>query len=280
MSKYLDEIHALCGMEDFKALAERLSLSGQNARSSGIAYPPLPNLILLSASGSGITTAIRLLTGLLREEKLLRFVGEEEYFEILWQEGGDAFDALLARIRAAGGFYGQFRGVIGINVDEPAKLLENQAVLHRLMEYVDLQQGRILFAFVLPLETPADQVTALQRQFMSRTPLETVRIPFPETEAITAFIQKKLSLRGMSLSEAGLDAMNAAINTFRKDKHFEGFQSLNNLIDELVWLKLSQKDGGNGVIDSGLLDKLFAENGLLSIIKEKHAAQRPIGFTR
>lgn len=269
-------------MGEFKQLSEKLSLTASNARERKIPFPPLPNLLVLSSSGFGITTVIRLLAGLLQEERLFRFSGEEAFFEAALTEDEGSFDRLLARIRTAAGFYGRFRGVVGLELPDVSRLLAFGNTGRRLMEFVDIEQGRILFVFVLPLKTGKNAVTDFQRQFISRTPLEILRLPFPETDEIIGYIRRRLEYRHMTLTDGAVDSVRAAVNMLRKDSHFEGFQSLNNLIDVLIWRKLSQADGGDGVIRQDLLNSLLAENSLLSVIREEKQDDpgRSIGFYR
>ena len=280
MSKNMEQIQSLCGMREFKALAEKLSRTAANARMRNILYPPCPNLLVLSASGSGITTVIRLLSGLLREEKLFRFIGEEAYFETSLSANDDDIDRILDRIRLAAGFYGQFRGVIGIEISDIDLLLKENRVMRRMMEFVDIEQGRILFVFVLPISAEARQVIEFQRLFVSRTPLEVLHLPFPATDEIIGFIRLRLEQRHMILTDDGAASLKPAVEKLRKDKQFKGFQSLNNLIDELVWRKLSRRDGNDGIIDRPLLASLFDGNGPFSVVQEdsnRGSVQR-IGF--
>ncbi len=232
-------IQSLCGMEELKGFADKLLLTAENARRIGMRYPTLPNLILEADHGFGITRCVHLVAILLKEQKLMRFSGEEECFELCINNIEKDFDGLLRRVNLAAGFYAEFNGVIGLDLSGIFRRNEQLPDISRLMEFIDDQQGRIMFLCVIPLRTPAELSRQFKRQFISRTPLVTLRLPFPTGKQVLPFTTGILEERGFTLSPEAEAVLLSAIERLLRDKDFEGFQTLTNLTDEIIWRLLS-----------------------------------------
>ena len=75
-----EDIMALRGYEEFKALAQRLNQLAESRKSLSGTRIPVPNFLFVEAPGAGVTTQLRLLTRLLMERRLMRFMGEKRFF--------------------------------------------------------------------------------------------------------------------------------------------------------------------------------------------------------
>lgn len=235
------EIDRLPGMDEFKALCRRLQLAADNAHKNSLGRIPLPNLIFAAAPGSGTTLHIRLLTELLKTLKLLSFTGEEEYFEWVLSEGEKAFDRFLLRVKAAGGFYGQFRGVIGLDVSQLTDERDEFNIMERLMEYMDARQGKILFILIVPDDTQEHVLQQLLGRFASISPVELIRMPFPREEA-KEYVAQLLMSKGFTLSEAAQAALRYAVKQLSDSEEFEGYQTLQNIADVIIWHRVSRQE--------------------------------------
>lgn len=277
----LKKINDLFGMDELKAFAEKLVVTAENAQNRSIQYPPLPNLIVSCGSGYGITSHISLISELIREARLMRFIGEEEYFEMTITNVKKDIDRLLERISIAAGFYGEFRGVIGLNISSFFEERTDYKDARYLMDFVDLQQGRILFIFIVPLAPDEKQMTAFLHQFSSRTPVEVIRLPFPETTEVMKFLEDQLENNNMTLSEDAEAELISVVNELRNDAQFSGYRTLNNLINELVWNKLSSPSGCDGIIGLSDIEFLSGDKHLLDVVRTQtrnHEKIRHIGF--
>ena len=147
----MERIRNLPGMEEFKSFCTRLQIAARNKAFHHLGPIPLPNLVFAAAPGSGVTMHIRLLTGLLKDLQLMNFVGEEECFEWALGNENEDFDKFLRRVRQAGGFYGYFHGVIGLDISRMLKNKSRIPSMDRIREYMEARQGRILFILRLRL---------------------------------------------------------------------------------------------------------------------------------
>ena len=268
----MQEIQDWSDCEAFKRFAEKLTLTAGNMSRLHIDRVVLPNLIFLASPGSGVTMHLRLLSELLVELKLLPFIGEEDYFE--WSMSGDpsGMDNLLRRVRKAGGFYGQFRGVVGLDLGSLVRSVSPEALsgdarrpvpnLDRLMEYVEAQQGRILFCFILPLDAPKEAVRFLLSCFASKTPAEIIELPFPKNTA-KDYIADQLYLRGFTVTKEAMERLRGAVEALRETPLFEGYQTLQNLADEIVWRKMSGGEPRKAVITASDVAFIRGSGGYL-----------------
>lgn len=253
----LREIEALCGMEEFKSFSRRLCRAGERLRQSRLASLPLPELIFTVDSGCGISLHIRLLTELLEQQGLFPFVGEEKYFEWSLENYSSDFDSLLERIRVAGGYYGRFRGVIGLELSgltEPARDGEEDLCFERLMEYCAMFRGEILFIFVLPRTMAKQKLEPFISSVRSRLPVEIVDMPFPQTEEICAYTERLLQDRGFVVESEASALLGQALDELRALTAFDGYRTVINLADEILWRKLSGESLKIGCIEPEDLD--------------------------
>ena len=235
-STAMNKIRQMDGAEGMKAFAEKLYEAANN-RSRLLKHFSPPNLLLLANEGAGVTHCLTLLTELLHDLLPVNaFIGEEDLFEWCIQDDDESFKHLLLRVRQAGGFYGQFRGVIGLDM---RPMLAEEVILpemRRLMTFVREQQD-VIFVFVAPLNMSPILRKALEEELTANTMLETVELHMPDKETAADYILSQLHRRGFL---AGNDVCEAARNAAAQliaAKGFAGFRSLDTLVAEVAWRK-------------------------------------------
>lgn len=275
----LKQIDELPGMGDFKALCHRLHTAADNARRLHLERAPLPNLIFAAAPGSGVTLHISLMAQLLRSLHLLPFTGEEPYFEWALTDEENAFDRFLLRVRMAGGFYGQFCGVIGLDLTAVVSSKGDPQALTRLMEYIEAHQGRIMFIFIIPDTVPERTAQLLLNRFASITPAELIRMPFPAAEA-KSFLVGRLRQRGFTLTDKACTILEEAVSRLSQTSEFEGYQTLINLVEDIIWRRLSSGSILRATITGDDLSFIFAEGGFGSrlCVSPNRNNPRRLGF--
>ncbi len=278
-ARILEQIHALPGMADFKRFADRAAQAAENMRRLHIDDVPMPNLIFSASPGCGVTLHIRLLTDLLKKLRLMRFAGEEECFEWAIANAEEDFDQLLQRVRYAAGFYGRFRGVIGLDLRDLLENAREVPPLDKLMAYVEARQGEILFVFVIPCDASEQIKAQLLSCFASRTPAEMIEMPFPQEEALD-YVADQLRSRGYCVLADAAPMLRDAVAALSRLRAFEGYQTLQNLADEIVWRKLSHAREDDRDIGAEDVAFVTAENGLCARMEDRNRerAKRIIGF--
>ena len=288
-----EDIMALRGYEEFKALAQRLNQLAESRKSLSGTRIPVPNFLFVEAPGAGVTTQLRLLTRLLMERRLMRFMGEKRFFE--WALDGDAFDRggsfdrLLAETNAAAGFYSQFRGVIGVELGEWSAWPRHPA-FRRMLDFAADMYGQILFVFVTE-EEDEDKLAELQRTLNEAMPIERVRCPLPPAHDMAQYLMDFLWERGFATAKDAEALIESFMPKLMATESFDGMQTMSILADEIVFRACSSAQGmamapvdGEGaprsmpVVKAEHLAFITGEHGYI----ERHArrANRLIGFER
>lgn len=269
------KIQGLSGAEQLKAFALKLEQLARNAHDMQLETIPLPNLVFAASPGCGVTLYIHLLTDLLKALRLMPFSGEEECFEWALGTGEKDFSTFLRRVRSAAGFYDRFQGVIGLDVTALMKG-PHRPVMEQLMAYVDARQGQILFVFRIPIDTPKAAQNQLLGAFANRTPVEIIALPFPKQDAM-AYVENRLRDRRFSLTPDAAQYLGDVLAALSELRDFDGYRTLQNLTDEILWHKLSAARAADRLITRDDVAFILAADGY----RERLGAgddRRRIGF--
>ena len=232
-----EEIMALRGYEGFKKLAGRLRHLAEIRDHMAGTRIRVPNFLFVEAPGAGVTTQLKLLTRLLMEEKLTPFMGEKRFFEWALDENafetGGSFDRLLMARDAAAGFYGQFRGVIGIELGTWTWRTEDLRI-RRLLDFASDVYGQIVLVFITE-EQDARELEALEKALNQATPLEVMRCPLPGPGDMAQYLLDFLWERGFAATREAQAAVEAFMPDLMATEDFEGLKTMNILADEIVF---------------------------------------------
>lgn len=272
----MQEINSLLGMENFKRLCSHLQFAANNVRQHQLRYCPIPNLIFAVAPGCGTSRNLRLLTELLKALSLLQFSGEEDCFEWMLGNAEEAFEEFLERVDTAAGFYGQFCGVIGLHMSQMLGGADPFHTLERLMEYVNERQGEVVFVFIVPDDIKERHLKLLYNSFVSATPVELIRMPFP-VEETQNYITRQLQENGFTVSDEAQAVLRKAAIRLDSFEEFAGYHTLQNLSDVISWRKLSQSMMQSTEISEQDVAFIFAPDGYFSQLEAQRKAV--IGFS-
>ena len=282
--KSLNRIGQLRGLEEFKALARRLQFVAENKRKLPMSRIQLPNYLFIEAPGCGVTTHIRMITDLLQELRLIPFEGDRRCFEWVldesaFREKDGGFQRLLDEITIMAGFHSAFKGVIGLELDDWQDRAD-AAEFTRLMDLAEDRLGQILFIFTVEMRPQGDP-DALIRRLSSEMPLEVVHCPLPSTDDLALSLGDFLRQRHFRVSLATIERLQALLPELARARAFDGFQTLDNLADEIVYrFCASGERGGSQLIEpedvafiaepGGYIDRLSSRSG--------RSRRKPIGF--
>ena len=240
---------------------------------------PLPNLIFAADPGCGITMHIKLLAELLKELQLLHFVGEEMCFEWELSDEEQSMERLFLRIQRAAGFYAQFQGIVGLDVSKLLTGRKKEDALKRLMEFVDSKEGKTLFVFIIPFHDSETTQKQLIGCFASHTPVELIHMQFPRKEA-QYYIVDQLFGQGFEVTREAQEILKKAVLTVSRADDFEGYQTLQNLTDEIVWHKLSQLPPVDEIITASDVRFILEDGGCVTALQAHgiHRTHRRVGF--
>jgi len=282
--KSLERIEQLRGTEEFKALGRRLLHVAENKRSLPMSQIQLPNYLFIEAPGCGVTTHIRMLTELLQELKLIPFEGDRRYFEWVldenaFKEKGGSFERLLDEITVMAGFHSHFKGVIGLEIDAWQDRADADEFT-RLLDLADDCLGQILFIFTVQMRDKGDP-DALIRRLSAEMPLEVIHCPLPSSDDMALYLGDFLRRRRFRVSLATIERLKALMPKLVEAKAFDGFQTLDNLADEIVYQYCAAENRSeNQMIEPEDIAFIDAPNGYIDRLTARGGKSRrkPIGF--
>ena len=116
-------------------------------------------------------------------------------------------------------------------------------------------------------------------RFASHTPVELIHMPFPQAEA-QYYITDQLFSRGFNVTQAAQNALKKAVKTLSASPEFEGYQTLQNLTDEIVWRKVSQQMPMDDTVTARDVQFILGENGYCAALNAHgvRPARRRMGF--
>lgn len=279
----LNAILELYGMDEFKELARKLCVVAENRQRLSSTTVCLPNYFFITDAGCGVTTHLKLLANLLAALRLHPFQGERRCFEMIMDENAfkkdQSFDRLLQRCRQMAGFHGQFCGVVGLEINDWITRA-GAPELERLLSYVEDMRGSILFVFEADMKH-REKLNGLMQRFALEMPLEVVHFNLPDVSQLCHQMNKFLNRRGFSLSGGAYDELLALMPRMTALPDFDGYQTLDNLADEIVYHYLSQGAVDTSVIPADALQFITEPNGYLARMASRHdrgRSSRRIGF--
>ena len=236
-SSAMKEIQSIYGMEEFKLLAMKLKQVADNQRKLSGARIQLPNYLFAVAPGCGVTTRIRQFSRLLDELHLIRYEGDRKYFEWMLDDSafknGGNFDRLLDQIRFVAGFRRNFYGIIGVDVDAWVEHADSPELM-RLVDFAEDMMGQILIVFIVALREES-KLQPIIRRISHEMPLEVIRIAMPGIEELVQCLSDFLKQRGFIVRSSAKEYFQRIMPQLIRSKQFDGFQSLDNLADEIVY---------------------------------------------
>ena len=228
------EIEALTGAEEYKHFAEELIRVSRTARQRHLTLE-LPTLVMVTGSGQGNTTYLHLLAGLMREEHILPFSGEEEVFE--WRmlmKDGEAVHRLMLRMEQAAGFYPYFSGVIGL---ELADLEDPEQPDDQLFELIRDNQRRTLFCLRITGKQEKTCLPGLVERLRPYTQVRTLRL-MSGREDLCLFVRNEFRQKGFILADGTEEPIRKLVEAAGK----EGYRSLRLAVNGIVWKKLNDSN--------------------------------------
>lgn len=256
--------------EDLLSFGNKLLLLAELRRKRHSLNLTIPNLIVETSDSIPSKMILQQITELISTLNLIRFVGEDRYICVEYKDDESSLYSLVSSIRNAAGFYGEFRGVVGIKL--------NKLLMPEYYEYLFLliqQHSEIIFLLFLPSKEKETSKRALKNELMKRTPIQHIEIQHQSIPNMVSLIQKELHNKGFSLSQDSFSVLQQAITILAQNKCFLGKDTLIQLAESIAW-KMLEKSGERHRIKAEDLQFLTDANSLLTQYCEEKT--NSIGF--
>lgn len=198
---------------------------------------PVPNLILAAGHGAGVTTKLTEIAKKICDLELFVPAGEETYIEWALSEDERGFDQLLMRIRAAAGFYGDFRGFVALDLRNMLEGFSALPAMERLTALIRDSIGRIVFCFIIPEKLPVSLLEQCRTLLGRSAPAQCFCLPMLPPDAAVRYVKRSLEASGFTLHEKAAERLEETIGSIRSEQAYEGYHTLNNLVASILWMK-------------------------------------------
>ncbi len=244
----------------------------------------LPDLLLLSRSGTGRTQFLKLLTDfLLAHPNLMDFSGGAPYLEFRLNYCAPAaefteFTRFLSEMRHTAGFRGEFRGIVYLDIDEWADRFEEKHFVTFLEYLADNSDDWLLIFSVTDSITSPQQLSRLQAFLASCLRLEKVVLPVPTAKDLLRFAEQQLLSYRFTLSEEAKTVLLGSLGLLCESPYFDGYKSARLLCRDIVYVVCSTPDAVPGLLSGDDLRPFAPQSEYMQKMLVKLQAKRTIGF--
>ena len=262
----LDMVRAKDGYADFLSLLEKWDNLSGNIKSLPKGAPViLPDIFLVSRSGTGRTLLLKFLSDFLLEKgNLLDFYGDVRYFEyyLSYCHPHEKFDEIVRfmdEVKSAAGFRSEYRGIIFIHIDEWLGHAEEK-YFKSFLEYLADNSDGWLIVFSVDGGGDEEEISHLRSLVSAFLRIEQVSIAPPTSLALLQYLEERIALFGLSLDEGARELLSGTIDTIRDMKLFDGFKTVKMLGYDIVYSVYSDSGDVKGVLDAESVRR-FASDG-------------------
>jgi hypothetical protein len=271
----------LQGVDEFKAMVQRLRIFQQNKEKYSVPDVTLPNYLWVAIRGGGISTCINSLAEYLYTAKIIEFTGIVKYFEYkLAYIAPDDFFSELTRlnntISEIAGHHRYFRGLACINIDEWVHHT-NETHFYKFLDYIASSNNKIL-AILYVHDNNKRIVESIESSLSSHIRFESVWFRFPAANELIDFIESRyFKQKSFSLASDAKLLLLDSIERLINGKNFNGFTTIKQLANDISYsLLTSSIDGYN--ITADMLTSFNRDSAYVKRIKTLTGDNSVIGF--
>ena len=280
-NKYFNAIMELQGIDELKAMIERLRVFQQNREKYSVPDVTLPNYLWTAKRGGGISTCIKMFAEYLYNAKIIEFSGIVKYFEYkIAYIAPDSFFSELTRlnntIAEIAGHHRYFRGLACINIDDWVEHT-NENYFYKFLDYIASKNDKILtILYVHPGNKRV--VESIESSLSSRIRFESISLRFPTAGELIDFIEfRYFKQRGFNLTNDAKSLLICSIEEIINSKHFNGFTTIKQLANDILYSLLTSDIGGYE-ISADMLSGFNKDSAYVKRIKTFIVANTVLGF--
>ena len=240
MNTYYTKIQSQKGLSEFKELIKKWEALSEHISTRALGIPIiLPNLFLVSCSGTGRTHLLKLLSGYLMEKPdLMDFYGDVKYFEFMLNycdpnEHFSEIQRFMMEVDNAAGFRSEYRGIVYIDIDEWIGHFKEKHFLN-FMEYLSDNSDEWLIVLSVS-DGKREQVDQMEAFVSAFIRIERIAIEQPTLQELTQYAQKLLGEYGITLLAQTEQMISDSIEELRRSKYFDGYKTVKMLCEDIAY---------------------------------------------
>ena len=283
MSTAYEKIMKQNGFAAFKRLVKKWERLSENIGEMNGDLPViLPDIFLVSRSGTGRTNFLRLLSEYLAEkENLMHFYGDVPYFEFMLgycapENHFSEIQRLMDEITNAAGFRNEFRGIVYIDINEWRGHTGEKNFLD-FMEYLSDNSDEWLVVLSLSDDDP-EQIKEIESLVSFFLRIEKLVIENPTLAELVSHAKTRLAAYGFTLDDSAASLLSDSLKLLRKNKYFDGYKTVNLMCLDIIYSIYTLGKRSCDVITLEDLALFSPESEYISRTAEKIKNARKIGF--
>ena len=204
----------------------------------------LPDIFLISKSGTGRTEFLKYLTQFLKiKGNLLDFYGDVSWFEFKLgycspNQDFSEIKRFMIDVNSAAGFRNEFRGIIFIDIDEWKKHYEEKYFLDFLEYLSDNSDHWMIVLSVTDGNTEEIKQMGIVISCFLR--LETITIQPPSTEELLEYARSILTMYNIHLCYDAENVISETIKALCNNKHFDWYKTVKMLCQNIAYTCYSE----------------------------------------
>lgn len=239
----------------------------------------VPDIMLYTVDGIGKSNLITLLVDYLKVENIIDFCGEQSFFEFRLEYCGsqEIFKELKRfheRVSWAAGFRSQYKGVICIELDEWIGH-HDEKYFKIFIEYLEENADNWLLLF--SINSDNEPAKKQMQQFLAMYfRIEIVQLQLPSIEDFALYIKRKMREYHFDISEKNMKILSDSIKILRESRYFDGYKSMNRLIQDIVYEAYMGDSYEESMIDEQIILRFGPKSEYIQRMKANY--ERKIGF--
>ncbi|MBR2724782.1 MAG: hypothetical protein IKB72_05030 [Ruminococcus sp.] len=277
MNSYYEQLLNFKGAEELKEVIDKWEVLSLNIEKHPLDSPiVLPDLFLYTHSGYGNTRLISLLSEYLNSKgNLMSFYGDVRFieFKLYYCKPDSEFDEMyrfIDTIKVAAGFRNEFKGVVRVNLNDWIGHHKDKYFLEFLNYLNDNTKNWLVILSLSDAEDKED-AKAMEGIVSMYLRIETVELKMPSDIDFVEYAGVFLTKYGFELSQDAKDVLVKSIEVLRRNKYFNGYHTVSDLCNDIVYSIFSKSTDTNRVITADMISEFSADSEYIerTVIKDK-----------
>jgi len=254
----------------------------KNKRKNSNTSITLPHYLWAAKRGNGMSTLLNVFFEYLYAARAIEFCGSAKVFEFkLHYITPDMIFNELSRLdNTIYGFAGHnryFKGGVCLDISEWIDYF-NEDHFKTLLDYVADNSDKLLFVFYINTDN-IKTIRITEAVISSKIRLETLILRFPGANELVEHIEAKfIKTEGFSFTGSAKALLRETIEELSEGAQFNGFKSITNLGEKIMFDILATEQGENRLITSEMLLEYKKDSDYVKNAKAHHGMTRVIGF--
>lgn len=278
---YYDQIMNLNGMEEMKEEVRNWEILAENIGRFPTEYEILlPDYFWIARAGSGKTRLLRLLAEYLEQRNIMSFCGNHKVieFELEYYQEKEQFSELtrlMKMIDMEAGYHRLYRGILAIHMTAWAGHMHEKN-MYRFLEF--LSENTRDWFIVLIADVDEDTAYDMKKQISYYLRIRSVRLELPSTDILYSYLESRCRLYGIELSHEASHILRETIEVLRASRHFEGYNTLNLMAQEMIYELYSKQILESRMITADMLAAYGPQGEFTKNYMEAVSEKKNIGF--